>query len=154
MDELRAEVRVGKGELQQAKLRKQLAELELTRAQAILEQRTIRSPLDGIVIERHLSGGEYVHQEARIVTIAQLDPLHVETFLPVVLYGRIGQGTVGIVRPDEPIGGERRADVIVVDRVFDAASGTFGVRLELPNPGQKLPAGQRCSVTFNIDATN
>ena len=34
--------------------------------------------------------------------------------------------------------------------VFDAASGTFGVRLELPNPDFKLPGGQRCKVTFPL----
>jgi len=32
--------------------------------------------------------------------------------------------------------------------VLDAASGTFGVRLALPNPGQQLPAGIRCKVQF------
>jgi hypothetical protein len=31
----------------------------------------------------------------------------------------------------------------------DAASGTFGVRLELPNRSKNLPAGVRCKVTFN-----
>jgi len=39
--------------------------------------------------------------------------------------------------------------VTVVDRVFDAASGTFGVRLELPNRQRKLPAGMRCKASFN-----
>jgi hypothetical protein len=35
-----------------------------------------------------------------------------------------------------------------VDRVIDAASGTFGVRLELPNRERKIPAGVRCRVRF------
>jgi hypothetical protein len=38
--------------------------------------------------------------------------------------------------------------VKVVDRVIDAASGTFGVRLELPNRNGKVPAGIRCRVRF------
>jgi hypothetical protein len=32
--------------------------------------------------------------------------------------------------------------------VVDAASGTLGVRLELPNPGYRLPAGLKCKVRF------
>ena len=40
------------------------------------------------------------------------------------------------------------ATVTIVDRVADAASGTFRVRLTLPNPGHDLPAGLRCSVRF------
>ncbi len=31
------------------------------------------------------------------------------------------------------------ADVTIVDKVVDAASGTFGVCLELPNPGNHIP---------------
>jgi multidrug efflux pump subunit AcrA (membrane-fusion protein) len=38
--------------------------------------------------------------------------------------------------------------VVVVDKVVDAASGTLGVRLELPNPDNKIPAGIKCRVTF------
>ena len=43
------------------------------------------------------------------------------------------------------------AKVTVVDRVVDAASGLFGVRLELPNPDYKLSAGLKCQVTFEIE---
>jgi len=37
---------------------------------------------------------------------------------------------------------------VVVERVVDAASGTFSVRMELPNTDFKLPAGLKCSVRF------
>jgi len=50
------------------------------------------------------------------------------------------------------IGGTYAATVTVVDRVLDAASGTFGVRLTLPNPDLQLPAGIRCKVRFDITA--
>ena len=43
--------------------------------------------------------------------------------------------------------GRYTATVKVIDRVMDAASGTFGVRMELPNPGLKLPAGIRCKAS-------
>ena len=44
------------------------------------------------------------------------------------------------------------ATVTVVDRVLDAASGTFGVRLALPNPDLLLPAGIRCKISFENQA--
>jgi hypothetical protein len=53
------------------------------------------------------------------------------------------------VHPEEPIGGSYRATVTVVDRVMDAASGTFGVRLALPNPELHLPAGLKCKIHFS-----
>ena len=52
------------------------------------------------------------------------------------------------VLPESPINGRFAATVIVVDHVLDAASGTFGVRLELPNPGYKIPAGVNCKIRF------
>jgi len=52
------------------------------------------------------------------------------------------------VIPEAPIGGQYTAEVKIVDRVIDAASGTFGVRLELPNPGYRLQAGLKCKVIF------
>jgi len=45
-------------------------------------------------------------------------------------------------------GGTYTAKVVIVDRVIDAASGTFGVRLEIPNPKYELPAGLKCRVIF------
>ena len=54
------------------------------------------------------------------------------------------------VRPEEPIGGIYTATTTVVDQVLDAASNTFGVRLALPNPGLRLPAGIRCKVSFEM----
>ena len=47
-----------------------------------------------------------------------------------------------------PGGGVHEATVAVVDRVVDAASATFGVRLELPNPNYALPGGLRCDIRF------
>jgi hypothetical protein len=61
----------------------------------------IRSPLDGLLTRRILSPGEFAHQEAVIVAIADLDPLNIEVFLPVVYYPQLATGQVGTVRPAE-----------------------------------------------------
>jgi len=46
------------------------------------------------------------------------------------------------------VGGSYTARVDVVDQMFDAASGTFGVRLSLPNPNRRIPAGLKCRARF------
>jgi RND family efflux transporter MFP subunit len=145
-----AEFNVAQQELLLAKLNRQMAELELNRAKALLEQRTIRSPIDGIVTQRALGPGEYIRPDADIVVVARIDPLNVEAYLPVRYYGLIKVGDAADVRPDDPVGGSRQAKVSIVDEVFDAASGTFGVRLTLPNHENFVPAGLRCKVTFNM----
>ena len=125
-----------------------LLQLELREVEERLEERTIRSPLDGVIVERHLSPGEYVHQN-EILTLAQVDPLRVEVSMPVRMYGVIKVGMTGRVRWEVPGVGEQAAKVTVVDPVVDAASGTIGVRLELPNPRRQLPAGTQCTVRFD-----
>jgi hypothetical protein len=40
------------------------------------------------------------------------------------------------------------AEVVVVDKVIDAASGTYGVRLELANKDHTIPSGLKCKVHF------
>jgi RND family efflux transporter MFP subunit len=146
----RAELLVAEQDLAVAKFNQRLAELELERSKALLEQRVIRSPIDGVVIKRSLGPGEYVHQEGNILTVARIDPLNVEAFLPVKYYGQVKQGDRVSVRLEDPLGGDRSAIVKVVDQVFDAASGTFGVRLELANPELIVPAGLRCKVSFTF----
>jgi len=149
VDNAQADFNVAKQELELARLNHQMAEIELSRSQAELELRTIRSPIDGTITQRSIGPGEFFHQEASIVSIARVDPLNVEAFLPVSYYKFVKVGDIAIVHPNPPVDGEREAKISVVDQVFDAASGTFGVRLELANADHALPAGLRCKVTFN-----
>ena len=69
-----------------------------------------------------------------ILTLARIDQLRVEVVVPTSRYGEIKVGSRAQVRPEAPIGGTHVATVTVVDRVLDAASDTFGVRLALANP--------------------
>jgi len=151
IDESRTENNVAELELQEAQFNLGLAKLELQRAQRVLEQRTIRSPIDGVVMDRNLSAGEYVHKQASVVKIARIDLLNVEAFVPIAHYGRIRTGMLADVRPQEPIGGHYAAKVSVVDKVLNAASGTFRVRLELNSPNFRVPGGVRCSLKFDVD---
>ncbi|MGH7347632.1 MAG: efflux RND transporter periplasmic adaptor subunit, partial [Candidatus Rokuibacteriota bacterium] len=131
----------------ESKENRQIAELELERARAALAQRTLRSPVNGVVTERLLSPGEFV-RGTPIVKLAQIHPLRVDVIAPVALIGKLTTGMTAEVLPEAPVGGVHPAKVTVVDRVVDAASGTFGVRLEVPNPSYRLPAGLKCKVRF------
>jgi RND family efflux transporter MFP subunit len=147
-DEAETGARVAEQELDEAKVNLAIAKLDLDRATEVLKQRTIRSPINGVVVERTLGPGEYVYDQSHIVTISQIDPLNVEVYVPLGQFGKIRVGTPAEVYPEEPVGGSFDAKVTVVDQVFDAASGTIGVRLELPNPNYAIPAGLKCRVRF------
>ena len=123
------------------------SEAVLQEATEKLEMRSIRSTVDGVVVKRELTAGEYVGDKP-ILSIAQIDPLNVEVVVPVKQYGAILRGMYAEVRPEAPVNGTYTGKVVIVDRVIDAASGTFGVRIEVPNPTNAIPAGLRCRVRF------
>jgi RND family efflux transporter MFP subunit len=149
LDEARTERKLAESELRVAVENQKLAELEVQRAEELLSMRTIRSPVEGVVMQRFLKAGEFASSNVKdpILRLAQIDPLNVEVVLPAALYGKIHRGDLANVTPETP-GTAFSARVSVVDRVIDAASGTFGVRLDLPNPNNAIPAGAKCKVRF------
>jgi RND family efflux transporter MFP subunit len=149
-DQAATEVRLASASLQKAKESRILAQLDLVRAQAMLDRRTIKSPISGIVVERFVSPGEFVDNQP-LLKMAQMDPLRIEVILPVELFRDIKKGMKADIKPENQQDGEYSATVTIVDRVIDPASGTFGVRLELPNPDYKLPGGLKCTVHFVKD---
>lgn len=152
LEGFQADYEIAIRDLNSETIKHRLSAIEMERADAALNLRVIKSPLTGLVMDKHLSVGEFVNQEAYIMTLVQLNPLYVEAYIPVSYYGKIPVGMIGTIHPAEPIGGTYQAAVTVVDRVFDAASATYGVRLELKNDSNKLPGGERCRVDFDVPA--
>ena len=149
-DDAEAEFRLASEQLRAARENRRLAELEVMRAEQVVAQREIRSPVTGIVVDVILRPGELAasNQKDPIMRLAEIDPLHVELILPLSAFGKIRQGQRATVMPEAPVGGSYGARVEVVDQTFDAASGTFGVRLTLPNPNRRIPAGLKCRARF------
>lgn len=148
LDEIESDFGVASQDLREAQANLRIAQLEVLRAEEVLKLRSVRSPIDGVVAERNLLGGEYAYDQAPIMTIAQINPLNVEVFVPIALYGTIKVGMEATVTGEAPVGGRYTAKVEVIDPLIDARSGTFGIRLLLPNPDNKIPAGLRCKVEF------
>jgi RND family efflux transporter MFP subunit len=147
LDQAIAEAEVAEQRLAQAREQQLALGKELSLAQARLEERTIRSPFDGIVAERYLSAGERV-EEKPLLRVAKVDPLRVEVILPSTAFGMIPLGSTARIVPEMPNATPIAAKVTLVDKVLDAPSNTFRVRLKLPNPGSVIPAGLRCRADF------
>lgn len=149
MDKVKTETYIAQLQARQEEDNQRIAQLEAERARQALERRTIRSPISGVIVERYKSIGEYIEAEP-VYRIANLDPLHVELILPVEKLDTIELGMKAEITLDI----ESQADtthiavVTSVDRVADAASGTFGVLLSMPNSGLRIPSGVRCNLNL------
>lgn len=151
VEEAQIELELTKLTVEQAHLTHALAEIEHKQAQVVLDRRTVRSPADGLVMSVAIAPGAFVSEQLKIMTIAVMDPLYVEVFAPAEFHTKINVGDTFTVAQAAPLTGSYPATVNVVDQVFDAASGTFGVRLAIDNKDGIIPAGTRCQVDFNFD---
>ncbi|MEG3640595.1 efflux RND transporter periplasmic adaptor subunit [Magnetococcus sp. PR-3] len=123
----------------------ELSQLELQERKEQLKLRQIYAPFDGVVVDRMRDPGDMIKQEL-IMNVARIDPLHVELVVPATQLNRFKKGEKRFI--EVPLLKKRfEARVSVIDKVVDAASGTFRVRLVLPNKRHRLSAGLRCKLT-------
>jgi len=127
-----------------------IAKFEYRRAQAVVDRGRITSPVAGAVIDRSLSPGEIVGGtgESTIVTIAQLDPLIVEAFAPISMLGKLRPAMEAELTFVGFRAAPKTATIKTISPIVDAASGTFSIQLELPNPDFRMKAGLRCKLEF------
>lgn len=150
-DQAFAERELAEAELQDALDNRRLAELDYERQMAIIRLKTIVSPVNGVVTERILNPGELAEAgvgRKALLEIAEIEVLYVEVIMPARYYESLSVGMPATIYPEVPAGSEYEATIKVIDRVMDAASGTFVVRLEIPNKDYVLPAGTRCQSRF------
>lgn len=147
-DKAETQLATAKLDVQEEEENLHIAKVDLKSAVVALKERTIYSPINGVVMEQLLSPGELVQEQKPIVKIAQIVPLKVNVVIPVEHYREIQVGMQAQVTPKIVDGKPQLATVVAVDPVVDAASNTFGVELELPNKDETIPGGIRCDISF------
>ena len=121
---------------------------QAARARADLAQRSLESPIDGVVVDRYVQPGESVKDQP-LLKLARIDPMRVEIIAYSEYFGLIEKGMQAEVIIEGPTDTRHLATVSVVDDVVDAASGTFGIRLNLPNPDNSVIGGLKCRAEFS-----
>lgn len=147
VDQTERDLQLSNWNLAQAKELAQIRKLELKKAEEQLNQKLIKAPFDGFVLDTYKNTGEYVDDQP-ILQLAQLDPLVVEAIVPMEYFGSIKPGMQAEILLEVLRQKDLMAEVIAVDRIGDAASSTFGVKLSIPNPDHQIPAGLKCILKF------
>jgi RND family efflux transporter MFP subunit len=145
VEQAATELRVAEQRVALSRGQRQVLATDLDVVRAQVNQRTVRAPFDGTIVERWRQPGERV-EDRPLLRLAALDPLRVDLIVPAARFGQYKLGDRVQVLPELTGAVAVTAEVTHVDRVIDGASNTYRVRLRLPNPGQRLPAGARCAV--------
>lgn len=125
------------------------AKAEVEKAQLDLAHGDVKAPFAGVLDRRPIELGDLVETGDRVGTILELDPLLVTADVAEVDVGNLHVGQAGVA---ELVTGERvPGKVRYIASEADAATRTFRVELELPNPGHKLPAGTSAVLRIALD---
>ena len=150
-DDSEAEFKQAQAELKVAQENREVARLEYEQRDSEIDLRTIHSPFDGVVADQMMWPGEIVEPGATkhaILKLAKLDPLRVRVVMPMQSFGQQKLGMSAAVTSEIQPGKVYAAKVSGIDRIVDAASGTFVVFLDLPNPELDMPSGVKCTAVF------
>lgn len=146
LEELSAANRSTPEELDRARTDLTIKEAQTRKINAQIENRTLRSPVDGVVTEIKRDPSEAVSAaNPHVLTVVQVDKLIVNLFLPPARAAAFQSGaTVTLKLLDE----QRTADAKVefVSPVTDFASGTVRVKFVLDNAAGAHRSGGRCTL--------
>ncbi len=150
LDKARLDRDLAQLSIQNSENDKKIAGLTADRDREAINQTVIRAPIDADILRIAVRGGEAAQPLSPVLSIVAVDPLDVVAYVPIGTVGRISVGSRAPLTLEGVDAGPLQCTVKVVDKVADPASGTYRVKLSLPNPDRKIAAGARGSLTFQL----
>jgi RND family efflux transporter MFP subunit len=128
----------------------EVKQLEARRIEAQIEERIIRSPIDGIVTELRRESGEFVSPSDPVIArVVQLDPLLVVFAVPVEYRDELQAGQSVTVKFGEANPESRTGMIEFVAPTPDPSNSSVRVKVRIANPGRKIRSGER--TTLDLD---
>ena len=124
----------------------QIDQLEYKRIAAMIERRTLRSPIDGTVLKIHKDEREFVSpNNATVFTVVQLNPLRIVFNVPTVQAASLAVGqAIGLIFSED--GQKAEGKIEFIAPLTDAESGTVRVKVLLDNAQRQYRCGARCTL--------
>lgn len=129
-----------------------LAKAGMNRIQAMLDDREVRAPFDGVVGLRRISPGATVSPGTVITTLDQLDRMKLDFTVPEVFIPQLGKGTTISVEAAAFPGRSFEATVESVDTRVDPVTRAITVRSIIDNEARELLPGMLMSVGLQRNA--
>jgi RND family efflux transporter MFP subunit len=151
LDRAEADLAVADAQVTLANEDRELARLECDRIQAQIEQRRLRSPIEGIVVEVfHEVGESIVFSDPRMMMLVQLHPLRVKFPVSVKQSQQFAvDQKVNIELPEFKSTVQGRVQLVAP--VLDAKSGTVQITCLIDNREGRFRSGMRCLLTVSGD---
>ncbi len=139
-----AAVELAKAQLGQTQAR--LDELKIT-----LGNTNIVSPVDGFIGRRNLDQGAFAGANTPIVSVVDIRTVRLISNLVEKDFKRVKGGVMALIEVDAFPGEQFTGSVSRVAPVFDSATRTASMEIEVPNPGYRLKPGMFARVRLTVD---
>jgi RND family efflux transporter MFP subunit len=126
--------------------RSRLDELKIT-----LSNTSIPSPVDGFVGKRYLDPGAFVGTNSPVASVVDIRTVRLVANLVEKDVKRVREGTPAVVEVDAYPGEKFTGKVSRVAPVFDPATRTAEMEIEVPNAGFRLKPGMYARVDLTVD---
>lgn len=142
LDRVTGDLKVARARVQISKEEANVRRLEEARIVAQLAQRKIVSPIDGVVVEVRKDQGEFVSpSDPVVVRVVQLDPLLVAFSVPMNQRKLVAVNQPVMMTVGQSTTANGRIEF--VSPIADAGSGTFRVKVLLPNSAGRWHGGEK-----------
>ncbi|RDV37452.1 efflux RND transporter periplasmic adaptor subunit [Bradymonadaceae bacterium TMQ3] len=142
------ELAMSEAERARARVRTAQAALRLSGSVDARGQLTLRSPIDGEVVERNVIAGSYASAEMALMTIADRSAMWAEVFVPASQSRALALGQRVRLSPEQAPEVEITGQIAQIDSQVDPTTGNLRVRLELNPADLPLRDGQLASATI------
>ena len=146
MKRAETDLAMAQAQLQSALDDKKLKKLEADIIRAQIDEKKLRSPIDGIVVKIHKQQAELIggNDQQAFMTIVQLDPLKAVFHLPQDVMGEMqASEQINIDAGNKTVTGK----IDFISPIINAQSGTIEVSIIIPNSDKSLTSGSRCTLT-------
>ena len=126
----------------------ELSRIQMEAKKLALEEKTILSPINGIVVKKYKQTGEMATQQTPLVDIIDIDTVDVTFFVKATVRKTVEEGQAIKVKIEELDGAEFEGKVSFVDPRNDAASGLVRVKVKIENKDHRIKAGMKGLAEF------
>ncbi|WP_335622081.1 efflux RND transporter periplasmic adaptor subunit [Bradyrhizobium icense] len=124
------------------------AEAQVAEQQALLDYKSVRAPFSGRLGIRRVDLGQYIAAGTPIVTLQQLDPIHVDFHLPQQSLANISVGQTVDVTTDAYPDASFDGKISSINSEVDTETRTVLVRATVGNASERLLPGMFVNVTI------
>jgi multidrug efflux system membrane fusion protein len=118
----------------------------IAKTEAIIAQKLIRAPWDGVLGIRQIEVGQYINPGATVVSLTDLNTLYVNFTLPEQQRGQIAVGQKVLLNVDAYPGRNFEAALTTIEPQIDPGTRAIKVQATLANPDHALQPGMFANV--------